>query len=77
MKQNIRRNRLFAVYTLCAHWHSGQWSRGYELLCKTGKRLEKAFGITHPLNTVHDIYTQMAIEKIYKRLENSDITDLL
>ncbi len=29
------------LYRLCADWHSGQSSRGYRLLCRLSKRLER------------------------------------
>ena len=29
-----------ALYAFCADYHSGQWSRGYRLLCRLGKRLK-------------------------------------
>ena len=29
-----------ALYTFCTDYHSGQWSRGYRLLCRLGKRLK-------------------------------------
>jgi hypothetical protein len=33
--------RLAAIYTFCVHYHSGQWSRGYRLLCRSGKAWER------------------------------------
>jgi len=29
-----------ALYTFLTDYHSGQWSRGYRLLCKLGNRLK-------------------------------------
>lgn len=37
--------RLAALYTFCAHYHSGQWSRGYRLLCRSGLAWERVSGI--------------------------------
>lgn len=32
---------LLAIYQFCADYHSGQWSRGYRLLCATDKALRR------------------------------------
>ena len=32
-----RFNKLAAIWLLCRNYHSGQWSRGYKLLCKIEK----------------------------------------
>ena len=57
-----------ALYTFCAHYHSGQWSRGYRLLCmaerawkrraKIEPRLDYWEGVvendpTHPVTLVY------------------------
>lgn len=34
-----------AVYTMCAHYHSGQASRGYRLLCMAERAWERRAGI--------------------------------
>ena len=34
-----------AVYTFAAHYHSGQWSRGYRLLCAADKAWRRKAGI--------------------------------
>jgi len=41
---------LLAQHRLCVNWHSGQWSKGYELLCLTNLYLEKWYRITNPLS---------------------------
>lgn len=40
-----RTNRLAAIYMFAAHYHSGQASRGYRLLCTTGKAIKRHMGI--------------------------------
>lgn len=30
-----------AIYTFCAHYHSGQSSRGYRLLCRAGTHWQR------------------------------------
>jgi hypothetical protein len=37
--------RLAALYTFCSDYHSGQWSRGYRLLCRTAKAWKRHAGI--------------------------------
>lgn len=37
-QKNYRCDLYGALYLLCTRWHSGQWSRGYRLLC----RMERA-----------------------------------
>ena len=32
---------LLAIYQFCADYHSGQWSRGYRLLCRTHTALKR------------------------------------
>jgi hypothetical protein len=32
--KKIRKEDYFTLAIFCAHYHSGQWSRGYRLLCK-------------------------------------------
>jgi hypothetical protein len=36
--EETRIDRRFALAYVCEQWHSGQWSRGYRLLCKLGVR---------------------------------------
>ena len=31
---NMNNERLIGLAYVCEKWHSGQWSRGYRLLCK-------------------------------------------
>ena len=48
----MRLARAYAIYRLCAENHSGQWSRGYRLLCRTGQYMRRRFGIARPLDQV-------------------------
>jgi|ETNvirnome_2_300_1030623.scaffolds.fasta_scaffold02216_2 hypothetical protein len=34
-----------ALYTFAAHYHSGQWSRGYRLLCYAERAWQRRTGI--------------------------------
>ena len=34
-----------ALYTFAAHYHSGQWSRGYRLLCSAERAWRRRAGI--------------------------------
>jgi hypothetical protein len=43
--------KLATIYQFCADYHSGQWSRGYRLLCIIGKKLRKR-GIARPIDQV-------------------------
>ena len=36
-------NTLTTIYVFCSDYHSGQWSRGYRLLC----RIHNYLGISH------------------------------
>lgn len=36
---------LAALYAFTAHCHSGQWSRGYRLLCRTGRAWTRHTGL--------------------------------
>ena len=36
---------LAALYTFAAHYHSGQWSRGYRLLSRAGRAWKRTAGI--------------------------------
>ena len=64
-----RRNFLLALYWFCAHYHSGQWSRGYRLLCRAGKRLREEYDITHPLD---EPFLGIESTRIYKKLEDNN-----
>lgn len=35
-----------AIYTFCAHYHSGQWSRGYRILCRADAAWQRHTGIS-------------------------------
>jgi hypothetical protein len=39
MKDPLRKTRTLANF--CAHYHSGQWSRGYRLACRLIKRIAR------------------------------------
>ena len=39
-----RQRQWLGVYLTCSAWHSGQWSRGYRLLCRAQKLLGREFG---------------------------------
>ena len=43
-------NYLIALANVCNDYHSGQWSKGYRLLCVTQYYLEKWYGVTHVLD---------------------------
>ena len=45
MNRIHRSNLLAALYMFAAHYHSGQWSRGYSLLCRTDKAIRRHTGI--------------------------------
>lgn len=45
--------RLIAVYAVCCGWYSGQWSRGYRLLCRCKQYLSKHYGIEHPTDSYY------------------------
>jgi hypothetical protein len=47
----VRSAKLFALYVICSRWHTGQWSRGYRLLCRSGGLLHK-IGIRNPLDQI-------------------------
>jgi hypothetical protein len=34
--------RLYGLEYVCRHWHSGEWSRGYRLLSKIGRKVHHA-----------------------------------
>ena len=34
-------DKLLAIYAFGAHFHSGQWSRGYRLMCRAQKALKQ------------------------------------
>jgi hypothetical protein len=45
-------DRLIRMHTICHFandWHSGQWSRGYRLLCRTQRWLAR-HRVTRPLD---------------------------
>lgn len=47
-----------ALYTFCAHYHSGQFSRGYRLLCAAARAWKRRTGIGPRLD-----YWEMIINK--------------
>lgn len=63
--------KIAAVYTFAAHYHSGQFSRGYRLLCRAGVAWERRAGIEPRLgywetliaagdNPVAELYEKLA-----------------
>lgn len=40
--RKIHKSDYFELAIFCAHYHSGQWSRGYRLLCKLDARWSSA-----------------------------------
>lgn len=44
-----RFNLLMAIAHVGNDYHSGQWSRGYRLMCRATRRLQKA-GLMRPLD---------------------------
>jgi len=45
----MNENLTGAIYTFCAHYHSGQWSRGYRLLCTADAAFVRKAGISSRL----------------------------
>ena len=41
----MRAATVAAVYTFAAHYHSGQWSRGYRLLCLAERAWRRRAGV--------------------------------
>jgi len=61
------RGRIFylILYVFCMDYHSGQWSRGYRLMCVTGKKLGSKFHVTS------DQCKLLRNTKLYKYLEEN------
>ena len=41
----MKATTIAAIYTFAAHYHSGQWSRGYALLCAADRAWRRHAGI--------------------------------
>jgi len=61
--KSIPRSVLYAaLYTFAAHYYSGQWSRGYRLLCRADKAYQRYAGITPRLEYWEaEIYRQRSM----------------
>lgn len=65
-------NLAAALYTFAAHYHSGQWSRGYRLLCAAERAWKRRAGIGPRLEwweRVIETNPTHPITLIYRRLE--------
>lgn len=60
-----------ALYTFCAHYHSGQRSRGYRILCAAKRAWEKKGGIDPRLDFWEMLVKhkeENEVQAIYRRL---------
>jgi hypothetical protein len=61
---SMQRIRFLAALTwLCADYHSGQWSRGYRLMCKCQAALAR-YGVAW-----YRIENKGSVRRLYNRLE--------
>ena len=60
-----------AVYTFCAHYHSGQWSRGYRLLCRAERAWRRKAGIGPRLDYWESLVesSDNEVGRLYRYLE--------
>jgi hypothetical protein len=58
---------LIALYFVCADYHSGQWSKGYRLLCLAHLYCEKWYGFTPSLDDrLTENQKRLAVEIVRK-----------
>jgi hypothetical protein len=53
------------LYCVCCDFHSGQWSKGYELLCLCTRYAEQ-WGISLPLDGTYDL--SQSERELYNKL---------
>ncbi len=64
--------RLGALYTFCVHYHGGQWSRLYRLLCRTEQAWKRHAGIGVRLDyweKVIEVQADHPVTVRYRQLE--------
>ncbi len=70
----VRQSTIAAVYTFAAHYHSGQWSRGYRLLCAADRAWRRKTGLRPRLGYWERLIqqeTDTEVSSMYRRLENN------
>lgn len=65
--------RIAAIYTFAAHYHSGQWSRGYRLLCRARRAWLRRAGIEPRLDYWERVIEQETAKPISERGELSNL----
>lgn len=57
------------LHLFTSDYHSGQWSRGYRLLCMTSKRLRRYFGSRFYWLDSERYTKELRESELYKHLE--------
>jgi hypothetical protein len=69
--RHVKGARIAAIYTFAAHYHSGQGSRGYRLMCRAETAWRRHAGIGPRLEyweSVVELEPDALVSTIYRRL---------
>lgn len=67
----MKTNTILAVYAVAADYYSGQWSRGYRVLCTAGRRLQaKGISGAYLERCLHAIRKTRQYEKLAREYAN-------